>query len=149
MTTEESTKTGEPAKSATTDFTSGIEQTAKAENIRPEVTASAIARMMGVATTTELQLLEGKIDLVSTKLATINVRFDKVLSLFNQLPTGSDLERIDVQIGALKALIKDLTLIVTGDKLDGKTSSAGQKGTKATTIVEAEEEAELPASETP
>lgn len=64
--------------------------------------------MMGLATTAELKLVEGKLDLIATKVANLTTRMDKVLSILGTTPTGADLERIDVQIGSLKSLIKDV-----------------------------------------
>lgn len=75
---------------------------------RAEVSASTIGRMMGLATTAELKLVEGKLDLIATKVANLTTRMDKVLSILGTTPTGADLERIDVQIGSLKSLIKDV-----------------------------------------
>lgn len=80
---------------------------AVAETPRPEISASALGRMMGLATGTEIRLLESKLDMLSTRLSNLTVRLEKAMSVLAQIPTGSDLERIDVQIGALKTLIKD------------------------------------------
>lgn len=75
---------------------------------RGEVSAATIARMLGLATVTEVKFLEGKIDLVSTKLNTITAKLEKAVSILNGTPTGSDLERIDVQIGALRAILTEV-----------------------------------------
>jgi hypothetical protein len=96
------------------------------EGARAEIAASALGRMMGVATATELQLLEGKIDLMTTKMASLGVKVDKVISQFGQMPTGSDLERIDVQIGALRTMIRDLTVILTGEQTKSDKNSKAQ-----------------------
>jgi hypothetical protein len=74
---------------------------------RGEMSAQTLGRLMGLATVSELKLIEGKIDLIASKLNNIMVRVDRMNALFNAMPTGSDLERIDVQIGALKGLIRD------------------------------------------
>lgn len=90
---------------------------------RSEVSAQAVARMMGVATTTEVKLLEGKLDLISSRISNMTVRLEKVISQFNQLPSGSDLERIDVQIGSLKTMIRD----VLSGKLTNQNSALDTK----------------------
>ncbi|MFM1847801.1 MAG: hypothetical protein RL417_1275 [Pseudomonadota bacterium] len=74
---------------------------------RGEMSAATLGRLMGLATVSELKLIEGKIDLITSKLNNMMVRVDRMIALFNAMPTGADLERIDVQIGALKALIRD------------------------------------------
>ena len=79
-----------------------------------EVSASTIGRMMGLVTNTEFRLLEGKVDLLTTKVATMTMKMDKILGILGSAPTGADLERIDVQIGGLKTLIKDVLDNVPG-----------------------------------
>jgi len=74
---------------------------------RREVHASTITQMMGIATRSEMELLEGKIDLLTSKINAVSIRLEKMSSAFQKMPTGSDLERIDVNIGALKTLIRD------------------------------------------
>jgi len=78
------------------------------------VSAATIGRLMGLATTSELKLLEGKIDLMASKINNMMVRVDRLTVLFNSMPTGADLERIDVQIGALKTLIRDTLTALAG-----------------------------------
>ncbi len=78
------------------------------EGARPsEVSAATIARMMGLATTTELSLLEGKLDLVSTRVNGLTVRMEKVLNVLSKVPTGTDMDRIDINIGSLKTMIRE------------------------------------------
>jgi hypothetical protein len=78
-----------------------------------DVSATTIGRMMGLATVQELALIESKIDLMVTKVSNLTVRMEKVISSLANAPTGADLERIDVHIGALRTLIKE----VLGDKV--------------------------------
>lgn len=73
----------------------------------PEMSATAIARLMGIATSTELKLLEGKLDVIITRLNALTGKVEKNHSMLARTPTGSDLERIDVHIGALKKLFAD------------------------------------------
>ncbi len=74
---------------------------------RTEVSAVTIGRMLGLVTMSEFRLVENKMDLLSSRLNTAILKLDKVSATLSQIPTGSDLERIDVQIGALRTLIKD------------------------------------------
>ena len=93
---------------------------------RPEVSASTIARMMGLATVNELALLEGKIDLLSTRITAMTAKLDRIAASVNGMPSGSDLERIDVQIGSLKSLIKEaLVGIVSGAEAKSPAGTTG------------------------
>lgn len=104
---------------------------------RPEISGTAIARMMGVATSSELRLLEGKLDLISGRMANLGVKVDKVISQFSSLPTGSDMERIDVQIGSLKALIRDLALLISGAEQSKTAKPETFAKTEETQIIDA------------
>ncbi|WKZ56532.1 MAG: hypothetical protein QY326_07325 [Bdellovibrionota bacterium] len=78
------------------------------ERGRGDVSAATIGRMLGLATLTDLTLLEKKVELLVSKINLLVAKMDKIASAIQQVPSGSDLERIDVQIGALKVLIKDV-----------------------------------------
>jgi hypothetical protein len=127
-----------PATTGTTgsDFTSVLEQK-NPEPARPEISGTAIARMMGVATSTELKLLEGKLDLISGRINHLGVKVDKIISQFQGIPTGSDMERIDVQIGSVKSILRDLAVLISGEPAKAQPKSASQAKPKATEIVEA------------
>ena len=79
-----------------------------------DVSAATVARMLGLATATEVRLVESKLDLMSSKISTLQIKAEKMLTILNSMPTGGDLERIDVQLGSLKSLLKDLIEIKKG-----------------------------------
>ncbi|MDC0357277.1 hypothetical protein OAO01_00545 [Oligoflexia bacterium] len=112
----------EEAKSTAGVDTDSLVQNSS-ENPRGEVSAATIGRMMGLATMGDLKLMEGKIDLISTRVNSLTVRMEKVLNILNLAPTGNDLERIDVQVGALRTLIKESLLQSLGAAEEG--SKAG------------------------
>jgi len=85
-----------------------------------DVSAATIGRLMGLATVTEIQLIEGKIDALGTKLLALTQKFEKMLAWTNRAPTGADLERIDVQIGTLRTLIRDTMAGVAGEAMSQK-----------------------------
>ncbi len=87
-----------------------------------DVSAATIGRMMGIATISDLKLVESKLDLMATKVANVTTRLEKALALLARMPTGADLERIDVQIGALRNLIRDTMSTVAGEALSNKSS---------------------------
>ena len=70
-----------------------------------EVSAATVGRMLGLATATDLKLLDGKLDLLSSKFVNFSVRIEKALALLNNIPNSTDLERIDAQIMALHNVI--------------------------------------------
>jgi len=75
---------------------------------RGEISAASLGRMMGIATTSELKVIEQKVDLLTTKLNGLSLKVDKLLSALNNLPSGGDMERIDIQIGGLKNMLKEI-----------------------------------------
>ena len=74
---------------------------------RVEVSAVTIARMMGLATLGEVKLIESKVELLTTKLSTVQVKLEKIFTVLQGVPSGADLERIDIHIGALKQMLKE------------------------------------------
>ena len=87
-------------------------QSAKVEGTRGEVSAQTIARLMGITTQSDLKLMEGKLDLLVSRLGTISARLEKVTTLVQQAPTGNDMERIDVQIGTLRSSMRELLMAI-------------------------------------
>lgn len=83
-------------------------QIMKVEGVRGEVSAQTVARLMGLITQSDMKLMEGKLDLLVSRLGTISVRLDKVTTLMQQAPTVNDMERIDVQIGTLRSSMREL-----------------------------------------
>jgi hypothetical protein len=97
----------ESAKGAPDQFTEILQ--ADTDERRGEVSAVTIGRMLGLVTSGELKLLEGKLDLITTRLGALIVKVDRVVNTLGTIPTGADMERIDVQIGALRSMIRTLT----------------------------------------
>jgi hypothetical protein len=81
---------------------------ANPDKSRGEVSAATIARMMGGATALEMKVVEQKIDHLSTKINTMALKVDRIMSAVTAAPSGSDLERIDLQIGQLKNLLREI-----------------------------------------
>ncbi|MCB0337376.1 MAG: hypothetical protein KDD62_13765, partial [Bdellovibrionales bacterium] len=75
---------------------------------RGEVTASTLGKLMGLATSNEMRLMEGKVDLLSTRVNAIIMKLEKMALLIQDTPSSSDLDRIDVQLASLRTLIKDV-----------------------------------------
>ena len=75
---------------------------------RTELSATAVGRLMGLATSSDLKILEGKIDLLIQKSAAMAAKVEKLSQEVSRLPSGADLERIDVHVGAIKAIVKEL-----------------------------------------
>ncbi|MCB0338590.1 MAG: hypothetical protein KDD53_03250 [Bdellovibrionales bacterium] len=74
---------------------------------KAEISAFSIVKMAGIATTTELKLIESKFDLLNTRIATVNSRLERALNVLGDLPTGSDFERIEAQLASVKTLISE------------------------------------------
>ena len=75
---------------------------------RVEVSAATITRMMGIASTTDLRLLEGRVDLLASKVTGLLTKVDRVLSMFGSVPTSSDIGRLELQMGAVKSMLREL-----------------------------------------
>jgi hypothetical protein len=79
------------------------------ETPRVEVSAATITRMMGIASANDLRLLEGRLDVLTSKVAGLVAKVERVLSMFNGLPTSSDMDRLELQVGTVKSMVRELT----------------------------------------
>ena len=75
---------------------------------RVDVSAATVTRMMGIASVSDLRVLEGRIDLLTSKVAAILTKVDRCLSSFASVPTASDIGRLEVQLAAVKTMMKEL-----------------------------------------
>lgn len=80
---------------------------AKAVNPRLEVSAQTIARMMGIASTTDLQLLEGRLDLLASRVSTLMMKVDKALAGLDTLASTGDIGRLETQIASMKSILRE------------------------------------------
>lgn len=76
-------------------------------NPRVEVSAQTIARMMGIASATDLQLLEGRIDLLASRVSTLMMKVDKVLAAFGTVAGAGDIGRLETQIASMKSILRE------------------------------------------
>jgi len=87
---------------------------------RVDVSAATVARMMGIASTNDLRLLEGRVDLLTSKVAAILTKMDRCLSMFGSIPTASDIGRLEVQVAAIKSMMRELLDSVGAPVSSGK-----------------------------
>ncbi len=87
----------------------GAPAAAAADSPRVEVSAATVTRMMGIASTADLRLLEGRVDLLTSKVTGLLTKVDRVLSMFGSIPTSSDIGRLEIQVGAIKSMLRELT----------------------------------------
>ncbi len=75
---------------------------------RVDVSAATVARMMGIASTSDLRVIEGRIDLLTSKVAAILTKVDRCISMFSSIPSASDIGRLEVQIAAVKTMMREV-----------------------------------------
>ncbi|MEY4669223.1 MAG: hypothetical protein RL518_1922 [Pseudomonadota bacterium] len=75
---------------------------------RVDVSAATVARMMGIASTSDLRLLEGRVDLLTSKVSAILTKVDRCLSMFSSIPSASDIGRLEIQVATIKSMMKEL-----------------------------------------
>jgi hypothetical protein len=106
----------EPIKTVTTP--SGLSHIP--DGPRVDVSAATVARMMGIASTNDLRLLEGRVDLLTSKVSAILTKMDRCLSMFGSVPTASDIGRLEVQVAAIKSMMRELLDSVGAPMSSGK-----------------------------
>jgi len=70
-----------------------------------DITASALLRLLGVPSTTDLHLIESKLDVLSQKITNLSLKLDRMRSLET---LNQDIDRIDVQLTDVKQLLTAL-----------------------------------------
>jgi hypothetical protein len=124
---EDSDKVGERATGASP---AGSANPATGAAGRMEVSAQTIARMMGIASATDLQLIEGRLDLLTSRVSTLMMKVDKVLASLGAVASVGDIGRIETQIASIKAILRDATdavgVLQTGQNTPVKESGESQ-----------------------
>ena len=77
------------------------------ERNRTEVSAQTLTRIMGIASVADIQMLEGHLEVVSSKLATLTSKTDKILAALNNVASMADISRLETQVTSIKAGIKE------------------------------------------
>lgn len=77
---------------------------------KADISASTLVKMMGVASATELKLIEGKLDLLSGRIGNLSIRLERVLTQLANIPAASDFERLESQITLMRSMLKDLVV---------------------------------------
>lgn len=117
LTTSVSAEPKSPEPSASSERAVGSEKvnavtatslTHMSDSPRVDVSAATVARMMGIASTSDLRVLEGRVDLLTSKVSAILTKMDRCLSMFSSIPTASDIGRLEVQVSAVKSMMKEL-----------------------------------------
>lgn len=109
MSTDNRTSTtAEASKPATAEVQATKIVTVGEESGRGEVSAATIGRMLGLASVRELNLLDGKIELLMSKINNMSAKVERVVSILGSAPTGKDLERIDVQLAAIRTQLREM-----------------------------------------
>lgn len=77
------------------------------ERSRTEVSAQTLTRMMGIASVADIQMLEGHLEVISSKLATLTSKADKILAALNNVASVADVSRLETQVTSIRAGIKE------------------------------------------
>ena len=73
-----------------------------------ELSAATVGRMLGLATSVELKVIDSKLELLSTKFSSQGVKVEKVISSIATIPSTSDLERIELQVSSIKQTVREI-----------------------------------------
>jgi hypothetical protein len=86
--------------------------------------------MMGIPTVAELKLLESKIELLSSKLNAITTKMDRISASLGTVPTASDMDRMEIQLGTVKSMTKEIFDLLSRGMpgVDGEAAAAAEQG---------------------
>lgn len=100
---------------------------AVADGARVDVSASTITRMMGMATTTDIKLLEGRLELLSSKISQIQMKIERLSTQLSSAPTGSDIDRLEIQLGTVKSMVREVVNAIVEKDTEADEKSAAQE----------------------
>lgn len=110
--TEVAAKADEVVRTEDSKVSTPVSASAIPDSPRVEVSAATVARMMGIASTSDLRVLEGRIDLLTSKVAAILTKVDRCLSMFTSVPSASDVGRLEVQLASIKSMMREVLDVV-------------------------------------
>ena len=83
-----------------------------------DLQVSALVHLMGLPTKDDYKVLEKKVDLLSNKLTSLAVKVDRVLTEISQSEIIGAIDRVDMQVADLHAIVKKL--LAKGASLDSE-----------------------------
>jgi hypothetical protein len=117
-------------KSSEKDVSAAPSMAVPANGGKVEVSAQTVTRMMGIASTTDLKLLEGRVDLLTSKVSSLLMKVDRVLTMFSSVPTPSDIGRLEIQLGSIKSMLREALESMntsSGSASDGRSKDAADE----------------------
>lgn len=99
-----------------------------------EISMGTVVRLMGLATDSEVKLLETKIDTLNTKVATLTNKFERLASELQHLLCKEDLERIDLQLAEIRALTKKIARAEIDEGTKVESAPQAQRETHETEV---------------
>lgn len=106
-------------------------------NVTREVSASAVVHLLGLSTAAQLRVVEDKLDLLSTKVAGLVSKVERIANQVGQAQKENLLDRIDVQLSDIKALLRKSQLVggtSHHDRDESKDSSPKSAATILTSV---------------
>ena len=95
-----------PDPKAASDAHRGVSLESSERN-RTEVSAQTLTRIMGIASIADIQMLEGHLEVITSKLATLTSKTDKILAALNNVASIADVSRLETQVLSIRASIKE------------------------------------------
>lgn len=73
-----------------------------------EVPVSTVVHLLGLPTATQLSMLEGKIDILTTRVTSITSKLDRIASELALIKNDATTDRIDFQLNDIRGLLRRL-----------------------------------------
>lgn len=73
-----------------------------------DVPVSTVVHLMGLPTAAQLALLEGKIDILTTRVTTVTTKLERIASELSLIKNDATTDRIDFQLNDIRGLLRRL-----------------------------------------
>jgi hypothetical protein len=90
-----------------------------------EVPVSALVHLMGLATAAEVKTLETKLDLLLSRFTAVSLKVERIATQLSTLSTELSLERMELQLTDIRAIMKKLFPQLAGSDLQDPAKAKG------------------------
>lgn len=117
---------------------SATEPRASGQQQHRELSVSALLHLMGLPTGSQFTVLDTKLDLALTKMATLQAKIDRINSQFELLSATTGTERLEFQVSEIRSIMKKFfPQAFTGGSV--QTSQSKMSAVKAPVVVPSSE----------
>lgn len=124
---KDTSATGSPSDDAgqqKSDATASERRAAAASAASRDVPLSTFVHLLGLSTSSQVSLIESKVDMLTSKVATALLKLERLTTDLTDIKADAAIDRIDFQLNDIRALLKKIAPMMAA----GSTGTAADAG---------------------